>query len=91
MSKPFLATEPQKSKIILDVLEQVGQKKKWKRVKLTELQRRAAAKQCSALAFVTERERRTVTALSIVQNKFLRKEIAVFLQPHDLRKSLIAQ
>ena len=55
MSKSFLATEPQKSKIILDVLEQVGKKKKWKLVKLTELQRRAAAKQCSALAFVTER------------------------------------
>ena len=85
MSKSFLAPELQESKIILDVLEQVGQKKKWKRVKLEELQRRAA------LAVVTERERRTVAALSIVQNKFLRKETAVFLQPHDLRKSLIAQ
>ena len=91
MSKSILATEPQKSKIILDVLEQVGKKKKWKLVKLTELQRRAAAKQCSALALVTKRERRTVAALTTVQNKLIGKEIAVFLQRHDFKQSLIAQ
>lgn len=92
ISKSFVRTQTKRAKAIIDVLQALPAKaNKWKLVDIAEVQRRASRSQVSALAFVTEKERRTVAALGLVKNKLVGNEICLFLRRCDLANSMLVQ